>query len=594
MTTHEPMRLATLATALLGGVMAAALVAPAFGADVTKARLENTNAEPWNWLTTFQNYSSHRYSLLNQINRDNVKNLKVAFTAPLTLGLVGRPSVNLENPAMVDDGFMYLDDGGGNFYKFDVRPGNKFNWVWKVDASVGKDQNTRTRGGAFWGDMYIHNLTDGRVVAINRTTGEFVWDSQIARVAHPKGNGIESSVARENFTAAPLAVDGKILVGQSNGDGGTRGWLAAVDAATGKEVWRTYTVPGPGEPGHETWKDDHNAWKTGGAALWTTGSYDVAAKTIVWGAAQPVPMFDPEFRPGDNLYSNSAIGFDIDTGKIKWHFQYTPNESWDYDEQGVHMLVDAPFNGTARKMVVHFGRNGFYYQLDRTNGEFLSANQYIEKVTWTAGIDPKTGKPLEYDPKLALQTYIPATRWARADTAPKQACPMLPGGVRWQPYAYNPDKKLAYLGGEDGCQTHMIVPAITLADGLIDEKGRRKPGTASTQNSRGLNTITDVTTGKVKTRVWVPHANRSGMLATAGGLVFSAYIDGAVVALNDETLEELWRFETGIPIKSPVTSYGIGTKQFIAITVGSPGPGGADWPELKDMIHGAMLYVFAL
>ena len=131
-------------------------------------------------------------------------------------------------------------------------------------------------------------------------------------------------------------------------------------------MWRTYTVPNPGEPGFETWKDDHNAWKTGGAALWTTGSYDVAQRLTIWGTAQPVPMFDPEFRPGDNLFSNSVVAFDIDTGKIKWYFQYTPNESWDYDEQGVHMLVDAPFGGQDRKQVVHFGRNGFFYQVDRT------------------------------------------------------------------------------------------------------------------------------------------------------------------------------------------------------------------------------------
>jgi len=277
--------------------------------------------------------------------------------------------------------------------------------------------------------------------------------------------------------------------------------------------------------------------------------------------------------------------------------------SWDYDEQGVHMLVDAPFQGSPRKMVVHFGRNGFYYQLDRTNGTFLTATQYVEKTTWTAGIDPKTGKPIEYDPKLALQTYIPATRWARADAGPKTSCPPLEGGVRWQPYAYNPSKRLAYLGGEDGCVTRQIVAVVAVGPegNIVDDAQKNpggrtggKPGSAVTAGLRGLNVITDVTTGQIKTRAWMPHSNRSGMLATAGGLVFTAYIDGAVVALNDETLQELWRFETGIPIKAPVTSYAIGDKQFLAITVGAPGPGGAVWPELKDMIPGAMLYVFAL
>ena len=581
-----------LGTTAAAGAFALGMVGAGQAADVTKARLENADKEPQNWITTFQNYSSHRFSRLNQINRDNVKNLKVAFSVPLSTGLVGRDATQLEMPPMVDDGFMYIDDAAGVFYKLDVRSGTMGKTVWRTDVTVAKDLVARSRGGALWGSNFYHNLADGRVVAINTTSGEVVWDKQIARVKHPKGSNV--SVEREGFTAAPLAVDGRILVGNSKGDAGTNGWLAAVNAADGKEMWRTYTIPGPGEFGHDTWKDDHNAWKTGGAALWTTGSYDVDLKTTIWGAAQPVPMFDPEFRPGDNLYSNSAIGYDIDTGKIKWYFQYTPNESWDYDEQGVHMLVDAPFQGSPRKMVVHFGRNGFYYQLDRTNGNFLTAAQYVEKVTWTAGIDPKTGKPLEYDPKRALQTYIPATRFARADTAPKQACPALEGGVRWQPYAYNPDKRHAYLGGEDGCQTRQLVPAITLPDGAIDEKGRTKPGTASTQNLRGLHTITDVTTGQVKTRKWVPYSNRSGMLATSGGLVFTATIDGTIMALNDDTLDVLWSFNSGIPTKGPVVSYSVGGKQFIAIAAGSPGPGGAAWPELKDMIQGAMLYVFAL
>lgn len=451
-------------TTILSGVLATILAFPANAADVTKQRLENADNEPQNWLTTFQNYSSHRYSRLSEINQNNVKNLKVAFTVPLTTALLGRPNVQLENAPMVDDGFMYFDDAGGVFYKIDVRPGNRFVPVWRTDVSLSKDEQARTRGQAMWGNSVYLGMTDGRVVAVDRTSGDIKFDLQIARVPHPKGSNI--NVEKEGMTQAPLAVEGKILVANAKGDSGTIGWLEAIDAVTGKEIWRTYTVPRPGEPGNETWKDDHNAWKTGGASLWTTGSYDVAQRVIIEGTAQPVPMFDPEFRPGDNLYSNSAVAFDIDTGKIKWFFQYTPNESWDYDAQGVHMLIDADFKGQAgKKMVLHFDRNGFAYQLDRTNGQFLNAVQFNEKVTWTAGIDPKTGKPLEYDPGKALQTYIPATRWARADTVAKTACPPLEGGLRWQPPAYNPVKRLAYSGGEDGCNTRQIVPSVTLANG---------------------------------------------------------------------------------------------------------------------------------
>ena len=580
------------ATSILGGALMLALSIPAaMAVDVTQTRLENADAEPHNWLTTFQNYSGHRFSRLAQVNRDNVHNLKVAFTVPMNDALRGRTTANFEQPAFVDGGFMYIDAGDGMIYKIDVRGGLKGTVLWKADGAVPKDQTSRTRGIAMWGNAVFHNLGDGRVIAVNRDTGEFIWDKQIARVPHPKAAGVNAEKTAENFTAAPLAVEGKILVGQSNGDVGTRGWLAAVNANTGAEMWRTYTVPGPGEFGFDTWADDHNAWKTGGAALWTTGSYDVAQRLTIWGAAQPVPMFDPEFRPGDNLYSNSALAFEIDTGKIKWFFQYTPNESWDYDEQGVHQLIDAPFGGANRKMVTHFGRNGFYYQLDRTNGAFISANQYTDQTTWTAGIDPKTGKPLEYNPNLKLQTYIPATRWARADAGPKTACPTASGGQRWQPPSYNPMTRVAYSGSEDGCVTMMIVPSITLADGGIDEKGRAKAGTRSNSDSHGLIVGHDVTTGKQVAKLRTPYANLAGVLATAGGLVFTGNQDGSVTAHDDRTLTELWRFETGIAFKAPPIAYAIGNRQFIAIAAGAQQ---VNVPEMGQRGWGAMLYVFSL
>ena len=259
-------------------------------------------------------------------------------------------------------------------------------------------------------------------------------------------------------------------------------------------------------------------------------------------------------------------------------------------------------DGHHRQLVTHFGRNGYYYQLDRTNGNFLSATQYVDKITWTAGIDPKTGKPIEYNPSLALQTYIPATRWARGDVGAEQVCPALEGGVRWQPPAYNPTKRLAYNGGEDGCQTRAIVAVVSVgpqgnivADAALNPGGRTggKPGSATTQNLHGLLTAVDVTTGKQTAKVSIPYSNRSGMLATSGGLVFTANIDGSVTAHNDETLAEVWRFNTGIPIKAPPMAYSINGKQFIAVMAGAPGPG-TTWPELTWMQPGAALYVFSL
>ncbi len=618
----QRLRLTTALTVLGGAAFLAALAAPGYadeaaqaksgdaaaqvqptasGGPVTQERLENADAEPQNWLTTFQNYQAHRYSRLDEINRDNVGGLKVAFTLPVTTGIIGRTRVDLENPPMVDDGIMYFDDGAGVFYKVDVRSGTKGQVLWRADAAVSKDEANRTRGIALWNNAIYHNLADGRVVAVDRDSGEFLFDEQIARVSHPKGSNL--NLEKESFTAAPLAVEGKILVGNSAGDAGTNGWLAAVDAETGKELWRTYTIPGPGEPGHETWADDHGAWKTGGGALWTTGSYDPEQKLIIWGTAQPGPMHDPEFRPGDNLFTNSAVAFDIETGAIKWHFQYVPNESWDYDEQGVHQLIDAKFDGADRKMVLHWGRNGFVYQLDRTNGQFLTAEQFVDEVNWTAGIDPKTGKPLEYDPSLAVQEYVPEYRMVRGEEQGDPICPHRLGGVRWQTPAYNPDTKVSYIAARDGCSSFANLPVDALADGGIDPKGAGGFHGVDRPNIkdfgvRGIIAAADVTTGKVIGKYNTHYDNQSGVLATSGGLIFTATVDGTISAHDDKTLEELWSFNTGIGIKAPPISYSVDGKQYIAIMAGGnvTQAGWADaFPELAtQLIPGAMLYVFAL
>ncbi len=576
--------------AIVGTALGAVLATPAMAADATQDRLNNADAEPQNWLLPMQNYASHRYSGLSQINRDNVANLRLAFTVPLNEALRGRNTANLESSPLVDGGIMFLDTEQFAF-RIDVSSGVQGTIAWKADTSLAVEESNISRGLAMYGNAVYKNLTDGRVVAIDRDTGEFIFDKPIARVAHPGWAGVDAERTKERFTSTPLVAENKIIVGNSNGDGGTRGWIAAVDATTGDELWRFYTVPGPGEFGHDTWEDDHGAWKTGGAAIWTIGSYDAGQHLFIQGTAQPVPMFDPEFRPGDNLFSNSALALNMDDGTLKWYFQYTPNESWDYDEQGVHMLIDAPYNGTPRQMVVHFGRNGFYYQLDRTSGEFISATQYVSRITWTAGVDPKTGQPVEYDPNLALQTYIPSTRFARADETPKQACPALPGGARWQPPAYDPVNMIAYSVGEDGCQTRAIVPSVTLADGGIDEKGRSRPGSATDQEVRGRLTAIDVTTGTMLHDLTTPYPNRAGGTVTAGGLVLTGNQDGTVTAHNSETLAEMWRFYTGIAFKAPPISYEVNGKQYIAILAGAQL---FNAPELGERGWGSMLYVFTL
>ena len=576
----------------LGALLAALAAAPAFSAEVTKQRLENADAEPQNWITTFQNYSSHRYSRLNQINRTNAANLKVAYTMSIASALAGAPAgAELEGAPLVDDGIMFLNDGWGMIYKVDVRDGKSAKILWTADPAIDKAAETpRTRGLALWGNLVLENIKDGRVVAAKADTGEIVWDKQIART---EANW--EFDAGEGFTAAPLAVEGKLLVGQSLGDRGTRGWLAAINIADGKEVWRTYTVPGPGQPGHETWKDDHNAWRTGGGSLWTTGSYDPAQKITIWGTANPVPMFDPEFRPGDNLYTNSAIAFDVDTGKIKWYFQYTANESWDYDENGVHLLYDATIDGQARKVVGHFSRGGYYYQLDRTNGSFINYGQYTKEVNWTKGLDPKTGKPLEYDPKKLVQTYIPATRNSRSNPT-VNVCPGPAGGLRWQPVAYNPDKKIAYGAGADYCGGIKVVVLAPVSPQGGNPIGIGKGwlgGEGDFNVTTGSITAIDVTTGKQKAKRMLTYQNMSGVLATAGGIVVTGELDGTITVYNDETLDPLWTLNAGISGKAPAMSFSVNGKQYIAIIMGgNPAPDAV--PALKSLPKGAMMYVLTL
>lgn len=579
---------ASVAAALLAGAGAA----PAWAIDVTQQQLVNSDQTPENWLHSLGNYSAQRYSRLNEINRDNVANLKAAFTIPVPTGLVGTTIANLQNPPLVIDGIMTFNDGWGTMYKVDVRDPKKPQILFVTDPAVDKAGpiGNLTRGHAVWGNLLLENLVDGRAVAIDYESGEIVWDKQVARTEENwEFDG------GEGFTAAPIAAEGKLLVGQSKGDRGTRGWLAALDIANGEELWRTYTVPAPGEPGSETWKDDHNAWHTGGGSLWTTGSYDPDQHVTIWGTANPVPMFDPEFRPGDNLFTNSAIAFNMDDGSMKWYFQYTPNESWDYDENGVHFLFDANINGENRKAVGHFARNGYFYALDRTNGQYINAGQFVDKITWTAGIDPKTGKPVEYDPNLDVQTYIPATRNSRANPN-VAACPTPAGGVRWQPPAYNPDKMIAWSGGADGCTEITVKFDEPVGPEGGNPKGVGKSwlgGTGNFNSPFGYLVAMNVTNGQQVNKIRLPHENQSGVLATAGGVLFTGEIDGVVTAYNDETLEVLWQFPTSISIKAPAMSYAVNGKQYIAIMAGGAAAPNA-YPDLSKMQAGSMLYVFSL
>lgn len=576
------------AASALAAAAAIALPISALAAEVTQARLEAPYLEPQNWLLPRQNYQAQNYSTLDAINRTTIRQLQPLFTVPLSEALRYGSFVDLQNAPLVDDGFLYTDTMS-HIYKIDVRSGRGGRVVWKTDLSVSLDENSRTRGIAFWNDLVIRNLTDGRVVAVDRNSGEVVWDEQIARVPHPGAAGVPDEWG-DLFTGTPVAADGKVLVGNSNGDAGSRGWVAALDVATGKEEWRFYTVPAPGEPGHETWADDHNAWRTGGAAVWALGSYAVRERLFIQGTGSPTPMYDAEFRPGDNLYSDSVVALRIDDGTLAWYFQYTPNDSWDYDETGTHMLIDVPVDGTTRPLVAHFGRNGFFYRLDRRTGEFVGASQYVARLNWTSGIDPATGRPLEYDPDLDLQIYRPSSRSLRSDPGPKISCPQLGGGTRWQPTAYDPATMTAYVFGEDGCHSRAIMTTETLPTGAINEHGRIR-GRSDGLDITGLIAAVDVRTGRKIAELYTPYPNHSGGIATRGGLLFTANLDGTVAAHDSRTLERLWEFDTGIGFKAPPVTYAVGGRQYVAINAGFPL---VDVPELGVPSYGAMLFVFGL
>jgi alcohol dehydrogenase (cytochrome c) len=574
-------------TTAVGVVAATTLVigqGQGYKMTVSEDRLINAMNEPQNWLLMNGDYGATRYSKLSQINRENVKSLRMVWALALGgMQDVGQNGPENEVNPLIDNGMMYTTDGWGTVYKIDASRGDYGKFLWTANPGVRHQGNApRTRGIALWEDRVVANLPDGRVIAIDRDNGEIVWDKRVA--------GRNEFGGQEEFYTAPIVADGKVLVQNGAGDGGTRGWIAALDIKTGDELWRFYTVPKPGDPGSESWKDDHNAWKTGGGGIWQTGSYDPETHLYIVGTGNPYPIYDPQFRPGDNLYTNSAIAIDVRTGKLAWHFQYTPNDSWDFDEVGVHMLYDIKIDGVTRKVVGHYARNGFYYTLDRTNGKFIKAEKYVNDLNWTKGINPKTGKPFEYDPKLDVQIYNPAARALRGD-GKKRTCPTWHGGIAHQPLAFNPVKNIAYGVGTEGCFTQNGAAVASLGpDGGVNPKASEQRQYTS-DLYYGAVTAFDAANHKVLSKVATDIEIRSGVVATAGGLVFSALQDGWVVAYHDETLEELWRFNLGTPLKGSPVTYAVGPKQFLAVQTSGRHLHPVKFDNLENSSY---LFVFAL
>jgi alcohol dehydrogenase (cytochrome c) len=550
---------------------------PALAADVTPERLLNPDKEPQNWLMNHRTYDGQRYSPLARISRGNVENLKLAYAVPLGGG-AGNEFTNAT--PLAEDGFLYVTDSWNVLYKIDVRSGDVGRIVWRMDPK--QDRQMRSRGAALWGNLVITGAggfgNSPRIIATDKESGKVVWETSF------------SDTPDVTFTAAPLAIKDKLIVGAANGDQGVRDWIAGLDAATGKLVWRKFTIPAPGEPGSETWKGNTNAWQTGGGAVWVTGTYDPATNQTIWGTGNPVPMFDPTYRPGDNLYTNSAISYDPDTGNMNWYFQFTPGDMWDYDEVGTHILIDGNVAGQARKLITHSARNGFLYTFDRFNGQSVLAKPYTE-VNWTKGIDQKTGKPLDYDPGKDIQTYAGVGNLAPG--APlKKVCPSHLGGNNYWPSSYSPKTKLLYIPALSNCITVSI-------DREKHNKERGWNGGLSQTDERWESNLTavDPLSGEIKKNVHLRYPNRSGTLATGGGLVFLALMDGTVAAYDDTTLDELWKINVGSGFSAPPMTFEVNGKQYVGIVSGpSPGSRGqlANTPELKEQRQALVLHVFGL
>jgi alcohol dehydrogenase (cytochrome c) len=578
------MRYSNWRVALLTSALLTSTSVLAMAAEVTSSRLLNSDKEPQNWLMVNKDYSSHRYSELDQINRGNVKNLHVAFTVALggAFGVAPLPWGGHQSTPLVDDGQMYVVDGFGVVYKIDVRDPTRPRIAWVMDPGVAKADVwiPSNRGVALYKNFVISVTGNGKVLWTDRDTGQLV---KTVQVDDPK-NGY-------SLTAAPLVIGDKLIVGGSGGDRGARDHIDALNADTGEPLWRTYSIPAPGEPGSETWKGDTNAWKHGGGAFWQTGSYDPAFNLTIWGTGQPVPMFDPEYRPGDNLYTNSTIAFDVNTGAMKWYFQYTPGDFLDYDEVGISQLIDTKVNGEDRKIVAHFSRNGFFYSLDRANGQFISAEQYVQKINWTDGIDPKTGKPIEYDPKKDLQTYKIGAASRRAQ-GKMLGCPDLQGGVNYFPTTYSHRTHLSYGGGIEVCS--YITP-----DPSNDASGDFWLGGTYERSEpvKGSVTAMDPTTGKKVSQQSMDYPVYSGVTSTAGGLLFTTTTNGEVFALDDNTLKPLWSFSAGSLSSAPPMTYAVNGKQYVAVLIGGNTVAQgmlAKSPEMKDLQNTSMLFVFGL
>jgi alcohol dehydrogenase (cytochrome c) len=507
---------------------------------VTDARL--LNPEPENWLMYRGTYNSHGYSPLNEINTGNVKRLKPlwSFSTGLREGH--------QSPPIVNDGFMFITTPHNHLLALDAASGEL---LWRYIRELPEDQvqmHPTNRGVALYGDLVYMATADCYVVALNAKTGEVVWETEV-----------EDYASGYYMTLAPLVAGGKVMVGVSGGEFGIRGFVTALEADTGNQAWKTYTIPAPGEPGSESWPGD--SWKTGGVPVWITGSYDDEAALTYWGTGNGGPWMG-DTRDGDNLYATSVIALDVATGEIRGHHQYHWNDSWDWDEVSAPLLIDFKREGRTVQGMVHPGRNGYLWFLERQKDGigFVDAKPYVNQDVFTS-LDPETGRPT-YDDSKKPGTNKGAT-----------FCPSHWGGKDWPPAAFSPRTRLLYIPANDNICAHMIGEEVEYREGRpFIGRNREEFTLVLTDDSKdyiGELQAWNVDTGE---KVWsntFQSQNWGPVLATGGDLVFMGGTnDRFFRAFDARTGQLLWQQRTNSGVTGVPTSYEVNGKQYIAVLSG--------------------------
>ena len=488
-----------------------------------------------NWLSYNGDYTGRRYSALREVHAGNVAQLRAQWVFHAS------SSSNLEVTPVVVDGIMFIT-AANDAFALDAQTGRTL-WHYSrpvTEGLIDDSSQHHNRGVGIWRSRIYMETDNAHLLCLDARSGHLLWD-----VAYTDGN------PNYGATSAPLVVQNKVIVGTSGGDDGVRGFVAAYDAETGREAWRFWTIPAPGEFGSASWPGE--SYKLGGGTTWMPGTFDPELNTIFWGTSNPAPDFDGAPRPGDDLYTDCLLALDPDTGKLKWYFQFTPHDLFDYDATQTPVLVDATFRGRPRKLIIEANRNGFLYLLDRTNGQFLSAMRFAEKLNWATGIDEK-GRPIRTEIKPSAE----GTR----------VCPGMVGATNWHAPSYNPETSLFYFMALESCSVLVLKPqAFKPRETYYSTGARHSEGDYNQKILLAYSVDGDkpawryVQTGRGH--------SAGGTMTTAGGLVFFGDDAESFEAVDAQTGKPLWHFHTGQNIAASPMSYAINSKQYVAIAAGS-------------------------